>query len=50
MYKSSISPNVVSGKVKSTNYTVNNPSETQKSDLSYKTPLYTELIQGPSEK
>lgn len=50
MYKSSISPDVVSGKIKSINYTVNNPSQTQKNDLSYKTPLYTELIQGPSEK
>ena len=42
---SSISPNVVSGKIKSSNYTVNNPSETQKDNLSYETPLYTGTLQ-----
>lgn len=44
---SSISPNVVFGKRKLINYTVNNPSDTQKDDLSYETPLDTESIQGP---
>lgn len=41
---------MVSGKMKSINYAVNNPSETQKDDLFYKIPLYTELIKGPYRK